>query len=255
MARSPEKSKVQLNRFAVILEYVGSGFAGWQFQENAGTVQAALEAAITKRFGEKRRVGGASRTDSGVHAHGQVAVFDLAYPIIPLRLVAALNSALPPSVRVIRAKRVPQGWDPRQKALEKSYVYLVHNRPVASPHWAGRAWQIYQKLDMAAMRQAARLLTGRRDFSSFRASGCESRSPVRHLKEITITRRGSIITFRFRADAFLYHMVRNLVGTLVEVGKARMPAQRMNAILEACNRKQAGPTAPAEGLYLEKIMF
>ncbi len=244
-----------LPRYAVWLEYDGSAFAGWQYQDNAHTVQAALETAIDRRFGERRRVGGASRTDTGVHARGQVAMFELLHAIPVRKLVPALNTALPKSVRVLQAKRVPAGWDPRRQALKKTYAYLVFNRPVASPLLAGRVWTVHPKLNLAAMRRAARLLTGRHDFSSFRASGCEAAHAVRTVERLTLSRRGPLVTIRITADAFLYRMVRNLVGTLVQVGLGKLTAPAAGRILRARDRKCAGPTAPAWGLYLEKIRF
>jgi tRNA pseudouridine38-40 synthase len=234
-------------RFAVTLEYDGSAYSGWQFQENAPTIQGEVEAAIEKCFGEKRRVGGASRTDAGVHALGQAAIFDLAYAISPRRLMAALNSALPRTIRIISAKHVAKDWDPRQKAVHKSYYYLIHNRFVDSPLWQGKAWQVFKTLNLAAMRLA--------DFTSFRAAGCEAKIPIRTIKAVAISRRGDIITFCFTADAFLYHMVRNLVGTLVYVGLGKIKPSGLRRILKARDRKQAGPTAPAHGLYLKKIRF
>lgn len=250
-----KQKRTALTRFAAQLEYEGSAFSGWQFQINAQSVQAALEAAIEKRFHEVRRVGGASRTDAGVHARGQVAMFDLAYSIPARRLVTALNSALPRGVRVLRCWRVPTNWDPRRAALQKTYAYWVFNRPVESPLWQGRVWQVYQPLDLAAMRRAARWLKGRHDFSAFRAAGCEAVSPIRTLKALTVHRSGPLITLKATADAFLYHMVRNLVGTLVEVGKGRIAPDQVRAILRSRQRMNAGPTAPACGLYLERIRF
>lgn len=243
-----------LRRFAVTLEYDGSAFAGWQYQENAPTVQAALEAALERLFHERRRVGGASRTDAGVHALGQVAVLDLAHPLPPARLVAALNSALPASIRVLSARNVARDWDPRRSARRKTYRYLIHDRAVASPLWAGRAWQVLRRLDLAAMKRAARDLVGRHDFSAFRAAGCQADHPVRTVHSLTLARRGDLITVRVSADAFLYHMVRNLVGTLVEVGRGRMTPAQVRRVLRSRDRTQAGPTAPAEGLYLDRIV-
>jgi len=247
--------RVRVSRYAIVLEYDGSAFAGFQLQKNEPTVQAALEEAIFVRFKEKRRVSAASRTDAGVHARGQVAVFDLAYCIPPKRLVAALNSALPLSVRVLQAKRVIPGWEPRKDTVNKTYTYYIHDREIHSPLWQGKAWQVLQKLDVKAMRQAAKFLLGRHDFSSFRAAGCMAKHPIRDLQILTIMRQGHLVKIRFTADAFLYHMVRNLVGTLVEVGRGKLPAAQVKNILHAKNRKLAGPTAPACGLYLEKIRF
>lgn len=244
-----------MNRYAVTVEYDGSAFSGWQFQENAHTAQAELEKAIRHRFREKRRVGGASRTDAGVHALGQVAVFDLAHSIPATHLASALNSALPPTIRVRKVRAVSAGWDPRQAAREKTYSYLVHDHPIYSPLLIGRAWQVNWKLDQASMKKAARYLIGRHDFTSFRGSGCEAAHARRHLKRIEITRSRGILRLRFTADAFLYHMARNLAGTLVEVGRGKIKPAQMKKILAARDRSQAGPTAPACGLYLEVIRF
>lgn len=244
-----------VRRFAVTLEYDGAAFAGFQLQANADTVQAALERALKKLFRETRRAAAASRTDAGVHSRGQVAVFDLGHPLPPQRLIAALNSALPPAVRVVACRRVPGGWDPRQRAVRKTYRYLVFNRPVFSPLWIGRAWQVGTPLDVAAMRRAGRSLLGRHDFSSFRAAGCEAKHPVRNLMKITLRRQGPLLTFAFTADAYLYRMVRTLVGTLVAVGQGRLAPADMPRILAGRDRRLAGPTAPACGLYLEKIVF
>ncbi|MEW6516560.1 MAG: tRNA pseudouridine(38-40) synthase TruA [candidate division FCPU426 bacterium] len=256
MQRHPKSAAPALTRrFAVTLEYDGAAFAGFQLQPNAETVQAVLERALKRLFKEERRVAGASRTDSGVHARGQVAVFELAHALPPARLTAALNSALPPAARVVACRRVPAGWDPRQRARRKTYRYLVFNRPVFSPLWIGRAWQVAQPLDLDAMRRAARHLLGRRDFSAFRAAGCEARHPVRTLLQAGVQRRGPLLTFTFTADAFLYKMVRALAGTLVWVGQGRFKPADIPRILRGRDRAQAGPTAPACGLYLEKIVF
>jgi tRNA pseudouridine38-40 synthase len=245
-----------LKRYAVTLEYDGTAFSGWQLQENAPTVQAALEAAVEKRFHEKRRAGGASRTDTGVHARGQVAVFDLAHPIPVAQIPAALNSALPPTVRVLKAKQVPLRWDPRQQSTQKTYAYIIFNRAIYSPLQHGRAWQIQAPLDIKIMQRAARYLVGKHDFSAFRASGCTAKHPIRTVKQLTLVRRrGPAITVRITADAFLYHMVRNIVGTLVHVGLGKMTAEHVKRVLASRRRALAGPTAPAEGLYLETIRF
>ncbi len=244
-----------LKRYAVTLEYDGTAFSGWQFQENAPTVQAALEAAVAKRFHETRRAGGASRTDSGVHARGQVAVFDLAHAIPVTQMAAALNSALPFSVRVVKAKRVPVDWDPRQQSIEKTYSYQIFNRTIYSPLYRQRAWQFHGPLDLQAMRRASKYLLGRHDFSAFRAAGCTAKHPIRTVKRLTLVQRGPLITVRITADAFLYHMVRNIVGTLVQVGRGKMTPEHIKRILASRQRTLAGPTAPAEGLYLDSMRF
>jgi tRNA pseudouridine38-40 synthase len=247
--------KKNLTRYALTLEYDGAAFSGWQFQDNAPTVQAALEAAVEKRFKEKRRAGGASRTDAGVHARGQVAIIDLAHKIPLSKLAVALNSALPPTVRVLDARQVPSDWDPRQQSIRKTYSYNIYNRKIYSPLQAGRSWQVQQPLDFKAMQQAARCLRGRHDFSSFRAIGCEAKHPVRTISALTLSKHADLITLKVTADAFLYHMVRNLAGTLVEVGRGRFSPEQVKKILAARNRQGAGPTAPAQGLCLETIRF
>ncbi|MCK5218472.1 tRNA pseudouridine(38-40) synthase TruA [bacterium] len=245
----------KVKRLAVLLEYDGSTFSGWQVQVNSHTVQAELEKAIWKAFREHRRVQGTSRTDAGVHARGQVAAFDLAYPLPAPRLVMALNKIMPPMVRVIKAWPVRLGWDPQRTAISKTYTYLIYNRPIYSPLRAGRAWQIFQSLDMEAMLRAAKCLVGQHDFSSFQATGGAAEDAVRRLTAITITRQSKLVKIKITGTGFVYRMVRNIIGTLVEVGKGRMKTTEVKKILMACNRKLAGPTAPAYGLYLEKIKF
>ena len=244
-----------LTRYAITLEYDGSAFAGFQLQKKDFTVQAALEKAIYTRFKERQRVVAVSRTDAGVHAKGQVAVFKLAYPLPLQKMAAALNSALPHPVRVLAAKKVAPDWEPHRATRNKTYTYLVYDREIYSPLWKGRAWQVMQKLDFTAMRQAAKHLLGTHDFTSFRAAGCVANHPVREMLDISISRQGHLLKLCFTAKAFLYHMVRNLAGTLVEVGKGKLTPVQVKAILTAKNRKLAGRTAPACGLYLDKIRF
>ncbi|MCD4812379.1 tRNA pseudouridine(38-40) synthase TruA [bacterium] len=249
------QKKTGLQRYAIWLEYDGAAFAGFQFQKKKVTVQSTLERAITFRFHETCRVAVASRTDAGVHAKAQVAIFDMAYAIAAEKLGPALNSALPVSVKVLSAKKVAPDWEPRKQSIQKIYAYLIYERPIVSPLQHQRMWQVMQRLDLAAMRSAVRHLIGKHDFSSFRASGCASKHATRDLEKISITRKGYVLTLRFFGNAFLYHMVRNLVGTLVEVGKGRLKPGEVKIILQTRNRKKAGPTAPACGLYLEKIKF
>jgi tRNA pseudouridine38-40 synthase len=244
-----------LTRYAITVEYDGSAFSGFQLQKKDFTVQAALEKAVYTRFKEHQRVVGVSRTDAGVHARGQVALFKLAYPLPVEKMVAALNSALPYPVKVLTAKKVPMDWEPHRATKNKTYTYLVYDREIFSPLWKGRTWQVMQKLDIAAMRQAAKHLVGTHDFTSFRASGCVAHDPVREMLNISISKQGDLLSLRFTATAFLYNMVRILAGTLVEVGKGRITATQVKAILAAKNRKLAGRTAPACGLYLDKIRF
>ncbi len=248
-------NETKVNRYALTLEYNGLAFAGFQLQPNAYTVQQALEEVVLERFREERRVACASRTDAGVHARGQVAIVDLARPLAPQRLMGALNDTLPKTVRVVNCRRVSLDWVPRYRAKYKIYSYLIFNRPVTSFFWEGRAFQVMQPLDVDKMRKAMGYLIGRHDFACFQSSGCQAKHTVRELHAITISRKGPLITFRLQGNAFLYHMVRNIVGSAVQVGKGKWPYTHMKQVLKSRDRTQAGPTAPAYGLYLEKIVF
>lgn len=244
-----------LIRYALALEYTGDAFSGFQLQANAYTVQQAVEEALFKCFQIKCRIAGTSRTDAGVHAKAQVAIVDLNKSLSCERLMAALNSILPKSVRVIDVQRKPLDWNPRYQARSKIYHYLIYNRAVSSPFWEGRAYQLYKPLNIRAMRQGAKHLIGQHDFSSFQASGCSAKDPVRRIRKITIQKRNDVITCGFEGDGFLYHMVRNIIGSLVKVGLGTWSPEHIKEILEMKDRKCAGPTAPACGLYLEKIIF
>jgi tRNA pseudouridine38-40 synthase len=158
-------------------------------------------------------------------------------------------------VRVLKSREVPRDWDPRRQSVQKTYSYAIYNRSVYSPLHLGRAWQVLPPLDLAAMKRGAAQLLGRHDFSSFRAAGCEARHAVRTVKSITLSRRGALITLKVTADAFLYHMVRNIVGTLVQVGLGKFTPGQVKRVLRARDRSLAGPTAPACGLTLESIRF
>ncbi len=247
--------KSAVNRYALTLEYNGPAFAGFQLQSNAYTVQQALEEAVAERFREIRRVACASRTDAGVHALGQVAVVDLARHLAPQRVMGALNDSLPKTVRVVSCRPVPEEWHPRYQAKYKVYHYLIFNRRVTSVFWEGRACQILQPLNVPQMRKAAAGFIGRHDFAAFQSAGCQAKHTIREIHAITISQKGPLITLRFKGNAFLYHMVRNMVGSLIQVGKGKWPPACMKQILKSRDRSQAGPTAPACGLYLEKIVF
>ena len=240
-------------RYAITLEYDGTDFAGFQWQSRFKTVQSELEAAIQKSFKLQSRVAAASRTDAGVHARGQIAAFDLARQLDPARLVAAINSKISPAIRIIAARLVPSDWQPRYASQYKIYTYQIYNREIFSPFRRGQAWQVATPLDLAAMRRSAAKLVGRHNFKTFCASGSTVLDHVRQLDKITISKKHDLITLRFQGTGFLYHMVRNLVGSLVEVGRGRWSAQQLVKILHSQDRRQAGPTAPAAGLYLEQV--
>ena len=237
------------------LEYDGTDFVGWQVQPNGRSVQQELEKGIERLCGEPVRVTGAGRTDAGVHARGQVA--SLRAPReLPLRAwTAGLNALLPDDVACLRAEAAPEGFDARRWARGKRYTYAILETPVRSPLERGRAWEIRRPLDVDAMRRAAPALLGVHDFSAFRAADCPARTTVREMRRLEIGQNGSRLELAVEATAFLKHMVRNIVGTLVEVGHGRREVDSLAALLEGRDRTQAGPTAPAHGLVLDEVFY
>jgi tRNA pseudouridine38-40 synthase len=195
------------------------------------------------------------RTDAGVHALGQIVQMDLPdFP--PHRIREALNYHMKPHpVVVLRAAPAPAGWNARFSAISRSYRYVISNRPAAPAVEAWRVWHVRQRLDEAAMQRAANLLLGHHDFSSFRASACQAKSPLRTLDELTVTRQDDRLIVHAKARSFLHHQVRNMVGSLKMVGEGSWPESRIAEVLAAKNRAVAGPTAPAEGLYLVSIGY
>ena len=237
------------------LEYDGTGFVGWQVQPNGRSVQQELEKGIERLCGEPVRVTGAGRTDSGVHARGQVA--SLRAPReLPLKAwTAGLNALLPDDLACLRAEVAPDGFDARRWARGKRYAYTILETPVRSPLERGRAWEIRRPLDVQAMRRATPVLLGAHDFSAFRAADCPARTTVREMRRLEIRQSGARIELVVEATAFLKHMVRNIVGTLVEVGHGRREVDSLASLLEGRDRTQAGPTAPAHGLVLDEVFY
>ncbi|NOX20489.1 MAG: tRNA pseudouridine(38-40) synthase TruA [Nitrospirae bacterium] len=255
-----------MKRVKLKLCYDGSGFSGWQIQPDAVTVQGVLEEAIERVTGQRSRVTGASRTDAGVHALEQVAVFDTESALPPLVIVRALNANIPVQVRVLEASYVDGDFHPRFSARGKIYVYIIENSQIRSPFLVNYAYHNPRKLHVDAMKEAASYLIGRHDFKSFQGSGCSARTTIRDLRKLDIQivsevgfgpvrLTGRFILFEFEADAFLRYMVRNMVGTLVEVGLGKLRPVDIKEILRACDRTRSGPTAPGQGLYLKKILY
>jgi len=237
------------------LEYDGSGFVGWQVQPNGRSVQEEVEKGIGRLCGAAVRITGAGRTDAGVHARGQVASFK-APRHLPLRAwTAGLNALLPADVACIRAEAAPEGFDARRWARGKRYVYAILQTAVRSPLDRGRAWEIRRPLDLDAMRRAAPALLGVHDFSALRAADCPARTAVREMRRLELRQSGSRVDLVVEATAFLKHMVRNIVGTLVEVGHGRRDPDSLPALLAGRDRALAGPTAPAHGLCLEEVFY
>ncbi len=248
-------------RWAVRLEYDGTPFVGWQRQASGRSVQDVLEAAAA------RLAGGApvacivaGRTDAGVHAVGQVAHLDLPLALSDrltgARLCDALNFHMKPEpVAVLRAARVDAAFSARFSAMRRRYQYRILNRPARPALEADRAWHVRHPLDEARMQAAASVLVGRHDFTSFRASSCQARSPVRTLDRLDVTRDGEIVTLRAEARSFLHHQIRNLAGTLKLVGDHRWSLDDVAAALAARDRSRAGPTAPPQGLCLLAVDY
>jgi tRNA pseudouridine38-40 synthase len=262
-------------RMRLTLEYDGTDFVGWQRQPNGRSVQEVLEKALAELLGGPVSTAAAGRTDAGVHAMGQVVAFDAPRALPAKAYVRGLSSLLPPDVAVVAADEVPEGFDPRRWATGKRYRYLVSRRASRSPLQRRTHWEIFTPLDVAAMRAAAPALLGTHDFSSFRAADCEAPHPRRTLRELSLHEegaepdrggalrastsvplgRGEVLRIEVEGTAFLKHMVRNIVGSLVEVGRGKRPQAWVAEVLAAKDRTLAGPTAPAHGLTLVSVSY
>jgi tRNA pseudouridine38-40 synthase len=243
--------------WALLLEYDGAPFVGWQRQGSGLSVQSVLEGAAAALAGGAPVASVvAGRTDAGVHAEGQVAHLGLARPLSPGTLREALNFHMKPHpVAVLRAAAAPPGWNARFSASGRRYRYRILNRRARPALLAGRVWHVPRPLDAAAMAAAAQPLLGRHDFTSFRAAACQANSPLRTLDRLDVTQSGEIIEIIAEARSFLHHQVRNMVGTLKLVGEGRWRVEDMAACLAARDRARAGPTAPAEGLTLVAVRY
>jgi tRNA pseudouridine38-40 synthase len=254
-----------MRNFKIVLAYDGSEFSGWQVQPDAATIQGTLASAIGRVTGEKVLPQGSGRTDAGVHALAQVATFALSEsPIPPQNLGKALNDMLPPSIRVLEATEAPLQFHARKSAHAKTYHYRIYRGAVCPPFLARYVWHYPYPLDEDAIRQAASFVIGEHDFTSFAAVDSERgredeisdvRSNVRRVFASTWERTREELLYVVRGSGFLHHMVRNLVGTFVLVGKGTLKPEDVATILEARNRSAAGATAPASGLYLVSVEY
>jgi len=242
-------------RVALGLEYDGRQFCGWQTQPDGCAVQDVLELALQQIAGEAITVASAGRTDTGVHALAQVVHFDTAAQRPESAWVRGVNALLPPSVAVRWAREVAPTFHARFAAQARRYRYLLLNRPTRPGLAAGRAGWFHAPLQLERMQQAANYLIGEHDFSAFRAAECQAKTPVRTLTELCIQRQNDCIIFDLRANAFLHHMVRNIVGALVYVGKGKHPPQWLDELLQARDRKMAAPTFAPDGLYLSGVEY
>jgi tRNA pseudouridine38-40 synthase len=240
----------------LVLEYDGTGLAGWQRQLNGPSVQQHLEEAVAAMVGKPTAVTGASRTDAGVHALGQVAHFhtEAAIPLHGFR--RGLNALLPPSVAVVGCTEAAPGFHARFHSRGKHYRYTLLTRPDRSPMWQHRAWHCPRPLDLAAMEAAAAHMLGERDFSALRASGCTARTTHRRVDAVRLTReRGDLLHIDVHGNAFLRNMVRIMAGTLVDVGVGRLAPGDIPTILDSRDRTRAGRTAPPGGLTLVEVFY
>lgn len=236
----------------MVVEYDGTAFQGWQRQANGPSVQAEIETALERIEGSPCRCTAAGRTDAGVHAEAQLVHADVSearFKRSPLAYVHGLNQSLPSEVRVLAARAAPAGFHARFSCVGRVYRYQIWNRNTASAIHPWRHWWMPRPLDVAAMQEAAEHLIGTHDFTAFRASGCQAASAVRTLRKIKVHRHGWAIHLHFEADAFLYRMVRNIVGSLVRVGVGDWKPEKIFEILKKRKRALAGATAPPHGLY------
>lgn len=243
-------------RYKITIEYDGTDYAGWQQQKDAPSIQEELQKAAFKFLAEDVLITGAGRTDAGVHALGQVAHFDTTKTLDPFKLCQAFNAHLRPQpISVLNAEIVSDDFHARFDAKKRFYVYKILNRRSRPALYVNRMWWVHQPLDVEKMQDAAQILIGKHDFSTFRAAACQAKSPIKTLDEIRIERYGEFVFFYFSARSFLHHQVRNIVGTLKLVGEGFWTKQNVINALNAKDRKAGGPTAAAEGLYFEKVIY
>jgi len=242
-------------RLALGIEYDGRPYCGWQSQADGNTVQDTLQQALGQIAGEQISVTAAGRTDTGVHALEQVVHFDTQAERPLTAWVRGVNALLPDSIAVRWAYLVPDEFHARFSAHGRSYRYLLVNRPTRSAIHSGKTGWFHAPLDLAAMQAAALCLLGEHDFSAFRAAQCQAKSPVKHLHQLDIRREGEMLIFDLSANAFLHHMVRNIVGCLVYVGKGKHPPEWLAEVLGGRERSLAAPTFAPDGLYLRRIQY
>jgi tRNA pseudouridine38-40 synthase len=257
-----------MKNIKLLIEYDGTNYHGWQRQKNHTTLQEIIEDRLLRITGEDAALISASRTDAGVHAFGQVASFKTNSNLEPITLQRALNATLPEDIRILNAGETAAAFHPRYDALGKSYFYIISNglSAFSSAFFYRYAWRVPYTFDLAEMKKAGDLLLGRHDFSAFRGAGCGAKSTVREITSVSIERissidfmtakiNGNFIKIKVEATAFLRHMVRNITGTLVEVGRGKMTLNSISEAIRLKDRGKTGPTAPAHGLFLEKVSY
>lgn len=244
-----------MKRVRLTVAYDGTSYHGWQIQDNGNTVEEELNRALSELFGEKIEVIGASRTDSGVHALGNVAVFDTESQMAVFKMAYALNQRLPEDIRIQKSEEVPLDWHPRRCESRKTYEYRIYRGEFPMPVKRLYSHFTYHALDVGKMQEAAACLVGEHDFKSFCQTGAQVESTVRTVYSVELEEQGAELVIRICGSGFLYNMVRIIAGTLLEVGQGKREPEAMLEILAARERSAAGPTAPAKGLTLIKYEF
>ena len=244
-----------MKRVMLTVAYDGTAYCGWQIQPNGDTIEGQLNKHLSELLQEKIKVSGASRTDTGVHALMNLAVFDTNHRIEASKIAPALNARLPLDIRVQESIEVEPGFHPRYEATIKTYVYRIYRGKYENPIGRNYAHFEYQSLDLHAMQKAASYLIGEQDFKSFCGAGSQVLTTVRTIYETTVVEDGPYLTIKVSGSGFLFHMVRIIAGTLLEVGKGKIKPDDMKTIIEAKERNEAGPTAPARGLTLYSYKF
>lgn len=244
-----------MKRIMLTVAYDGSNYCGWQVQPNGITVQEVLNQHLSALLNEEIETMGASRTDAGVHALGNVAVFNTETRIPGDKISYALNQRLPEDIKIQDSREVDADFHPRYTNSHKTYEYKILNRKFPVPTLRHYAYFTYVPMDVEKMQKAAKYLVGEHDFKSFCGSGAQVKTTVREITDLSVTKEGEMITIRVTGTGFLYNMVRIIAGTLMEIGKGALEPEKMETILASCDRKEAGPTAPACGLTLIGIEF
>jgi tRNA pseudouridine38-40 synthase len=250
----------------ILLQYDGTRYLGWQKQKDSNTIQSIIENRLFQITGENVKLIGASRTDAGVHALGQVAVFATNSHLETETIMRALNSLLPHDIRALDFNETDQNFHPRYDAKNKIYFYMIANSHIVSPFLYRYVWRVPYNLDIALMKKAGKLLKGSHDFSAFRGSGCGAKTTEREIISFKIEQtekidfmtcriQGNFIKITLEANAFLRYMVRNIVGTLVKIGRGKMRLETISDAFELKDRRKTGPTAPPNGLFLEEIRY
>ncbi|MGL4607928.1 MAG: tRNA pseudouridine(38-40) synthase TruA [Eubacteriaceae bacterium] len=237
------------------ISYKGTNYCGWQNQPNGLAIQEVLEKALEELTGERTQVMGSGRTDAGVHACGQVANFHTHSSIPSDRFSFAMNTKIPQDIRILESREVPLEFHSRFSAKGKSYLYKIYQSPINSPFYFDQAFYVPLSLEWKKMEEAAKYFIGEHDFMAFMASGSVVKDTVRTIEEITFETSGNLHEITFKGNGFLYNMVRIIVGTLYEVGNHRREPKEMSSLILGMNRKKAGVTAPAQGLYLKEVYY